>query len=437
MRNYLEELLGWLDGQRAAEERLVVYYSGEKTEFIRFNQGRVRQGGQVLQAELLLKLVIGAKQVGLELNITGQKAIDQEQILKGLAELRAAITLVSDDPHMLVGWDEPGLVREEPAGELEPGRIIEEIVEGAEGLDLVGIFGGGPIQRGFWALGGSTRHWFSSPSLYLDWSLHLPGNRAIKQLWGGSVWDGIEVKNRIAQGREQLEKMKRSERKLTPGGYRVWLSPSAMAELFSLVGMGFSARAIETRNTPWLSLVEGGCLDRRVSLWEGTQTGLGPAFQVDGFGKPDQVKLVEEGKLVGKLVSPRSALEYKIPANGAAEWEAPEALVMGGGELENELEALGEGLFVGNLWYTNISDRSTGRVTGLTRFGTFWVEEGRIQGPVSTMRFDDTLQRMLGSELLGVGKTVDCLPSVDSWGMRSTSCQRLPGILVGDWKITL
>ena len=39
---------------------------------------------------------------------------------------------------------------------------------------------------------------------------------------------------------------------------------------------------------------------------------------------------------------------------------------------------LGTGLFVGNLWYTNFSDRAACRTTGMTRFATFWIDEGEI-----------------------------------------------------------
>ena len=62
------------------------------------------------------------------------------------------------------------------------------------------------------------------------------------------------------------------------------------------------------------------------------------------------------------------------------------------------LAALGTGLYIGNLWYLNYSDRPAGRMTGMTRFATFWVEGGRIVAPVTPLRFDDTLYRMLGRE---------------------------------------
>lgn len=40
------------------------------------------------------------------------------------------------------------------------------------------------------------------------------------------------------------------------------------------------------------------------------------------------------------------------------------------------------------LWYLNFSDRPGGRITGMTRFASFWVEDGRIVAPLNVMRFD-------------------------------------------------
>ena len=57
------------------------------------------------------------------------------------------------------------------------------------------------------------------------------------------------------------------------------------------------------------------------------------------------------------------------------------------------------GLAIGNLWYLNYSDRPACRMTGMTRFATFWVEHGKIVAPVDVLRFDDTLYRMLGDNL--------------------------------------
>ena len=72
-------------------------------------------------------------------------------------------------------------------------------------------------------------------------------------------------------------------------------------------------------------------------------------------------------------------------------------------------EALGTGLFVGNLWYTNFSDRAACRTTGMTRFATFWIDEGEIVAPVNVLRFDDTAYHLLGDKLEGLTDEAEVL----------------------------
>jgi predicted Zn-dependent protease len=101
------------------------------------------------------------------------------------------------------------------------------------------------------------------------------------------------------------------------------------------------------------------------------------------------------------------------------------------------LEALDTGLYIPNLWYLNLSDRPAGRITGMTRFATFWVERGRISAPVTPMRFDDSVYRMLGSELAALTRTAEMLPDPSTYGERSTSSARLPGALLKALRFTL
>ena len=92
---------------------------------------------------------------------------------------------------------------------------------------------------------------------------------------------------------------------------------------------------------------------------------------------------------------------------------------------------------VGNLWYTNYSDRPACRITGMTRFATFWVERGRIVAPVDVLRFDDTLYRMLGTNLEALTRETELLLSSDSYRSRQLASTNLPGALVREMAFTL
>jgi predicted Zn-dependent protease len=202
---------------------------------------------------------------------------------------------------------------------------------------------------------------------------------------------------------------------------------------------GFSARARQTRQSPLLRMQSGAVLSPQVSLAENTAAGVAPGFQTEGFVKPGRVELIREGRLGEPLVSPRSASEYGLAGNAAGGGEAPSSLDMAGGSLGegDVLAALDRGLYISNLWYLNFSDRAAGRLTGMTRFATFWVEEGCIVAPVSPLRFDDSIYRLLGDKLVALSSRRELLLDASTYGERSTASARLPGALVAAMRFTL
>ena len=210
-------------------------------------------------------------------------------------------------------------------------------------------------------------------------------------------------------------------------------------QLMSYYG-AFGRRAHETRQTPLLRMVvDDVALSPMVSIAEDTAGGVAPNFQSAGFIRPDSVPLVVDGRYADTLVSPRSAQEYGVPTNGAGDGEFPESLALAPGTVsaENVSEALGSGLFVGNLWYTNFSDRAACRTTGMTRFATFWIDEGEIVAPVNVLRFDDTAFHLLGDKLEGLTDEAEVLLDASTYVERSTSSNRLPGALVTAMRFVL
>ena len=76
-------------------------------------------------------------------------------------------------------------------------------------------------------------------------------------------------------------------------------------------------------------------------------------------------------------------------------------------------------------------------MTGMTRFATFWVENGAIVAPVNVLRFDDTLYRLLGSKLEALTVETELLLDADTYGERGLRSARLPGALVSEMSFTL
>ncbi len=438
MKEHFFSLADGLASRLRADETLLCNLAGERSDFVRFNRGRVRQAGSVAQAELTLRLVRARRQAAATLDIAGT-GDDFALLETTLARLREALEGLPEDPWLLVN-ETPRSSESVRRGALpSAAEVVGQVTGAARGRDLVGIYAAGTIYRGF-ANSLGQRNWHEADSFNFDWSLHGAERRAVKSGHAGTQWDGTILQEKIHSAAEQLALLERPEKSIAPGEVRAYLAPRALEELVGMLCWGgFSARARATRQSPLLRMQDGRALSPKVTLAENTAEGVAPGFQGEGFVKPGRVTLIEAGRLGDPLVSPRSAKEYGLATNAANAGEAPESLELAAGGLDarDVLAALGEGLYVSNLWYLNYSDRAAGRITGMTRFATFWVEGGRIAAPVGAMRFDDTVYRMLGDKLIELTRERDMLLDPSTYGARSSASARLPGALLSGLRFTL
>ncbi|MFN7432106.1 MAG: metallopeptidase TldD-related protein [Betaproteobacteria bacterium] len=440
MRDLFFELADHAFGQLAGREVLLANFSGEATDFIRLNHAQVRQPMSVRQGELSLALIEGRRRNQASFGLTGVAAADLERTDLVLRELRRELSSLPEDPYLLYCTDAAHSERIERGTLPSAEQAIDDVVGAAAGTDLVGILASGPMMRGF-ASSLGARHWHQVEAFLFDWSLYHSGDKAVKCAWSGSRWDRAELSRRIEAARGQLEHLAQPARSIAPGEYRAYLSPAALDELLWLLNWGgVSAKAQQTKQSCIQRLVDGeASLAPQVQLTEDTARGLAPAFDEVGFTKPAQVPLVRDGRHAGSLVSPRTGAEYGLAANGAGEDESMRAVALAGGTLAEEeaLAALDTGIYIGNLHYLNFSDRASGRVTGMTRFATFWVEGGRIAAPLAVMRWDDSLYRLLGTELEALTDAPHWILNSGTYGQRSVETSRVPGALLRRMTFTL
>ena len=203
---------------------------------------------------------------------------------------------------------------------------------------------------------------------------------------------------------------------------------------------GFSYKANKIGTSPLHLLNKGERkLHPSVSITENIKDGISANFNADGFIKPDKINMISDGKFSESLTSPRSSLEYSVPHNASSTAEYPYSIDMNAGSVSDDsiLSTINNGLYISNLWYLNFSDRNNGRMTGLTRFGCFIIENGKLTAPINTMRFDDSVYSMLGENLIGFTSKRELLIDSGTYEERSTSSARLPGALVNNFKMTL
>lgn len=434
--NQLADLL--LDTLQAGEH-LSIELAGEQSHFMRLNAGKVRQSGLVTDASINIRLIANQRTAYAGIPFTGDLAVDSAVALEQLRQLRQDLPQLPEDPYIVLP-ENYGSSREAYSGQLlAPDQVPAALLSAVQGVDFTGIYASGPIVRANRNSAGQ-QHWFATETFALDYSLIAPSEKAVKATLAGQTWDQQTYTDQIQQSITQLKVLDRPVKVIEPGQYRTYFAPAATAELIGMLSWGgVSEASMQQGGSALAKLREGKSLSPHLTLKENFSLGLVPRFNSLGEVAPEEVPLLVNGQLVNTLVNARTAKEYQVKSNAASAHEgmrSPEVLP-GTLKTADILAQLGTGLYLSNLHYLNWSDRTGGRITGMTRYACFWVEQGEIIAPIKDLRFDDSLYEFLGTKLENLTDTQEFIPCVDTYGARSLGGSLMPGLLVNDFTFTL
>jgi predicted Zn-dependent protease len=201
-----------------------------------------------------------------------------------------------------------------------------------------------------------------------------------------------------------IDKAKRSAdaKALEPGKYTVILEPAASAGLISFMMFGFDARQADEGRS-FLSKKGGGnkvgekLFDERVTIysdpWDKVASVAPFDAQNDGLPR-ERINIIDKGKVEYLQYSRYWAEQKKKKAQGQ-----PGNLIMVGGDKSTMdlVKSTKKGILVTRTWYIRMVDPQTVLLTGLTRDGTFYVEDGEIKYPIKNFRFNESPVIMLNN----------------------------------------
>jgi len=198
---------------------------------------------------------------------------------------------------------------------------------------------------------------------------------------------------------------------LAPGRYTVILEPAAVLDLVGFMFYDFAATAVRDKRSCLNNRMGKQLLGKNISISDDVFHPLQKGAPFDGEGMPRQRVLLLDRGVPKNLVYSRASAKIarrKPTGHGFAlpnEYgEAPMNLVFGGGDssVEKMMASTDRGLLVTRLWYIREVDPYEKVMTGMTRDGLFFVENGKVTGAVKNFRFNQSLIEMLNNvELMG------------------------------------
>jgi len=194
--------------------------------------------------------------------------------------------------------------------------------------------------------------------------------------------------------------MSREARAIEPGKYTVILEPAASIGLLQNMLFNMSARSADEGRS-FLSKKGGGTklgeqiVDERINIYSDPQHPKVPSATWSGNGLPlKKISWIENGVVKNMFYS-----RYWAEQKGVEPVPSPSNAIMEGGtgSIEDLIADTRKGVLVTRTWYIRTVDPQTLLYTGLTRDGTFYIENGKIKFPVKNFRFNESPIIMLNN----------------------------------------
>lgn len=240
----------------------------------------------------------------------------------------------------------------------------------------------------------------------VDFTVTMRTNDGTGSGWVTRDFNDIRKFNADEASKTAIDKavMSREARAIEPGKYTVILEPAAASDLLSNMRGAFNARTADEGRS--FMSKDGGTklgqkiVDERVNIYSDPLHPEVPTSTWNGEGMPlKRTQWIENG-VVKNLAYSRFWAQEK----GVEAVPFPPNFIMEGGNasLDDLIKGTKRGILVTRLWYIRGVDPQTLLYTGLTRDGTFYIENGQIRYPVKNFRFNESPIIMLNNlEQLG------------------------------------
>ena len=440
MENQFKSLSKKLFSLLNKDEVLTASFTGEESQFIRINNAKIRQTGLVDDADIQLRMIANNRTCSGSFTLSGDENIDLSRGEFEINRMRSESKEILEDPFIVMPSESGSSHEIKTASGLKFDDAVEAIMPAVQGVDFVGILSNGKMFRGNTnSLG--QEHWFETESFCLDYSLVSKNHQMVKGTFAGTDWEQDQYEHYLKMSKQKLKMMALKPISVDTGEYRTWFEPAAVSDFIEMFSWGGVSEASIQQGCSGFGKMrhDGVRLSPQFSVFEDFSTGLVPKFNSNGEISSPVIPIIKDGELKNTLVSSRTATEYNTKTNYAESGEHLRSPRMEAGILnrENILKEIDTGLYLSNIHYLNWSDNPGGRITGLTRYACFWVKNGEIEGPINTMRFDDTFYKYLGDNLVHIGNETEYIPNTSTYGNREIGGTICPGVLADSFALTL
>ena len=201
--------------------------------------------------------------------------------------------------------------------------------------------------------------------------------------------------------------MSQNPQALPTGEYDVVFLPYAVSDIVRFPAMiGFAGQPYEEGRSYMSRFMGEQMMGDNISIWDDGYNAetLNMPFDVEGTPKK-RVDIVKNGVATGVVYDYTTAMRYGKEPTGHAQYrrgsnyESPSNIVMAAGDssVEEMIKATKKGLLVTRFHYTHCPEHREVVMTGTTRDGIFYIEDGEVKHALLNMRLTDSVLTMLSN----------------------------------------
>ena len=386
-------------------------FSGQDLALTRFANNAIHQNVVHGDAQLNIRAVIGHQQGRATTN-----DLSDSGIASAAEEARSNARLMPEDPDFrgLPGPGIPTIIAAYDEGTVDcspedRAEVVGKVCRQAEiqSLNSAGFYRTGAIEKAVMSTRGT---WVYHRGSFAGLLITAMSDSSAGWAKGGSWrWSDIDVDALIEEAVDKALRG-RDPQPIEPGEYTVVLSPFAVDDILgALSSYGMSAQIVQDGRSWMNGLIGNLAMSPLISIWDDGCDPNGWPIPFDAEGVPRRrVNIVADGVVGGPVYNSYTAGKEGKPSTGhqGSPSGGPSAdnLFMKPGDqsVDQLIESTRRGIYVTRFFYTRLV-HSTGCVmTGMTRDGTFLIENGELSHPVKDLRFTQSyVDALKGVEAVG------------------------------------
>ena len=377
--------------------------SGGVTGNVRFARNSGSTSGLVTDTTLAVSVAFGTR-----VGTATANSFDDASLLRVVRRAEELARLAPENPEFMPAIDKqeykPSKTFFDKTAQITPEYRAQVAVDSIEPCKKAGLVAAGFLSdtQGFTAIANSRGNFAYQKRTNLDYTCTVRTEDGSGSGWvarnladAGKFNAKDEIGTAIQKARDSAD-----ARALEPGKYTVIMEPAATAGLISFMMYGFDARQADEGRS-FLSKKGGGnrigeqLFDPRVTLYADPWDEHAAVVPWDDEGLPrERTPIITKGKIDHLRYSRYWAKHTDNKANGM-----PGNLIMVGGDKSTMdlVKDTRRGILVTRTWYIRMVDPQTVLLTGLTRDGTFYIEDGKIMYPIKNFRFNESPVIMLNN----------------------------------------